>query len=103
MARLARRVLLVLAALAAGFAALRFAAQNRSFDQPLKIGFQTSPPYHFPDKDGKASGPAVDLIRAAAQRRNIHLNWVYSEGGPEKALSMGSVDLWPVVAELPNR
>jgi signal transduction histidine kinase/CheY-like chemotaxis protein len=103
MARLARRVLLVLAALAAGFAALRFAAQNRSFDQPLKIGFQTTPPYHFPDKDGKASGPAVDLIRIAAQRRKIQLNWIYSTGGPDKALSTGAVDLWPVVAKLPNR
>jgi len=95
--------LLVLAALAAIFAARDFADRIRGFDRPLKIGFQTSPPYHFPDQDGKATGPAVDLIRAAAQRRNIHLNWVYSEGGPEKALSTGSVDLWPIVAQLPNR
>src|SRR5580704_7038764 len=95
--------LLVLAALAATFAARDFADRIRGFDRPLKIGFQTSPPYHFPDQDGKATGPAVDLIRAAAQRRNIRLNWVYSEGGHDKALSTGSVDLWPIVAQLPNR
>jgi signal transduction histidine kinase/DNA-binding response OmpR family regulator len=101
-----RRVIFALSAIAVlggAFAALQFTGDMRDFDRPLKVGFQTSPPYHFPDKDGRASGPAVDLIRAAAQRRGIALNWIYSTGGPEKALSTGSVDLWPVVAQLPTR
>jgi signal transduction histidine kinase/CheY-like chemotaxis protein len=103
MVRLAIGVLSVSAASGAVFAVWHFVDQIRDFDRPLKIGFQTSPPYHFPDKDGRPSGPAVDLIRVAAQRRKIPLKWIYSAGGPDQALSTGSVDLWPVVAELPNR
>ena len=103
MARVAALVLSVLIIVGGVLAALHLVHRGGNFDRPLRIGFQTSPPYHFPDKDGNPSGPAVDLIRVAAKRRHIPLNWVYSTGGPEKALSTGSVDLWPVVAELPNR
>jgi signal transduction histidine kinase/CheY-like chemotaxis protein len=69
----------------------------------LRIGFQNSPPYHFPDHAGQASGPAVELIRAAARKRNIQLEWVFSPGGPEKALTSGALDLWPIVGDLPER
>ena len=69
----------------------------------LRIGFQNSPPYHFPDSAGQASGPAVEIVRTAAQRRNIHLQWVFSPEGPERALASGAVDLWPIVGDLPER
>ena len=59
----------------------------------LKIGFQNSPPYHFPDAAGRAAGPAVDLMRAAAAREGIRLDWVFAPDGPEKALVSGQVDL----------
>jgi signal transduction histidine kinase/DNA-binding response OmpR family regulator len=39
----------------------------------------------------------------AAQHRGIPLEWHYFAGGPEKALVSGKIDLWPVVAQLPNR
>ena len=69
----------------------------------LKIGFQNSPPYHFPDAAGQAAGPAVDLMRAAAAREGIRLDWVFAPDGPEKALVSGQVDLWPLLADLPER
>lgn len=69
----------------------------------LRIGFQNSAPYHFPDSNGNPSGPAVDVIRAAAHRQNIDLQWVFSPEGPEKAISSGAVDLWPILGDLPER
>jgi len=69
----------------------------------LKIGFRKTQPYHYPDENGRASGPAVDVIQAAAQRSNIRLEWVYSPEGPDAALSSGRVDLWPMLVDLPAR
>src|SRR5258706_2957154 len=69
----------------------------------LHIGFQNAAPYHFPDANGKPTGPVVDMLRAAAQRRNIRLEWVYFPAGPEKALASGQMDLWPLMGDLPER
>jgi signal transduction histidine kinase/CheY-like chemotaxis protein len=69
----------------------------------LKVGFQNSPPYHFPGPNGKATGPTVQTLAMAAERLNINLEWVFSPQGPEKALSTGAVDLWPLVGDLPER
>jgi signal transduction histidine kinase/DNA-binding response OmpR family regulator len=72
-------------------------------DRTLKIGFQKSPPYHFPDANGKPTGPAVDVVKEAARRKNISLEWVYMPDGPEKALRAGTVDLWPIMGDTPQR
>jgi signal transduction histidine kinase/CheY-like chemotaxis protein len=45
----------------------------------------------------------VDIVREAARRKNIQLQWVWSPQGPEAALSSGVVDLWPIVGDLPER
>ena len=74
-----------------------------TFDRPLKIGFQNSPPYHFPDAQGNATGPTVEVAKAAAARVHIRLDWIYSPEGPEKALSSGAVELWPLLGDLPER
>ena len=72
-------------------------------ERRLRIGFQNSPPYHFPDAEGRPSGPAVDLIRVAAQAEKIELEWTFAPQGPEEALRSGAVDLWPLMADLPER
>jgi len=82
---------------------VHFVRTHRPIERTLRVGFQNSPPYHFPDANGNATGPAVEIIRAAAQQRNIHLEWVFSPEGPEKALSTGAADLWPIIADLPER
>src|ERR1039457_975046 len=69
----------------------------------LKIGFQNSPPYQFPDAAGLPTGPAVELMRAAAAREGIRLEWVLAPDGPEKALVSGQADLWPILVDLPER
>ena len=69
----------------------------------MRIGFQNAVPYHFPDAGGRPAGPAVDLISAAAARAGIRLEWVFSPEGPEEALASRKVDLWPLIADIPER
>jgi len=67
------------------------------------VGFQVSPPSHFPDAQGHASGPVVEMLNLAAVRAHARLHWVFSPEGPEEALRAGKVDLWPVLGDLPER
>jgi signal transduction histidine kinase/CheY-like chemotaxis protein len=45
----------------------------------------------------------VDLVSLAARRANLHLEWVFSPLGPDRSLSDGDVDLWPILSDLPER
>jgi signal transduction histidine kinase/CheY-like chemotaxis protein len=69
----------------------------------FRMGYENSPPDQLLDPDGKPTGPAFEIMDEAARRRNIHLEWVFSPKGPEAAMSSGSVDLWPIFGELPDR
>jgi signal transduction histidine kinase/DNA-binding response OmpR family regulator len=76
---------------------------NAPITRTVTIGFQNSPPYHYPDAQGNPSGAAVDVIKAAAARSHIRLKWVWAPGNLEQTLKSGKVDLWPVVVNLPER
>jgi signal transduction histidine kinase/CheY-like chemotaxis protein len=76
---------------------------HRTVQRTLRIGFQNSYPYHFSDEENQATGPTVEITKAAARDLGIRLEWVFSPEGPEKALSSGRVDLWPLVADLEER
>ena len=69
----------------------------------FRIGFQKTPPHHFPDANGNPTGSVVDVIKAAAASAHIRLQWVYSPQGLEAALTSGAVDLWPQMIALPER
>jgi len=99
------RYLAIAAASVAALAVAGVSLANRELPirRTLRIGFQNSAPYHFPDSSGQASGPAVEIVRTAARRRKIKLEWVFSPQGPERALASGAVDLWPIVGDLPER
>ncbi len=84
------------------FLVLRLHRQVR-VERTLRIGFQNSAPYHFPDASGNPTGAAVEIIREAARRKGIRLQWVFSPEGPESALESGAVDLWPILGDLPER
>lgn len=100
---LRRRVLPGLAAFAAAAAGIYALAARHPVPHTLTVGFQNSPPYHFPDARGNPTGPAVEILQTAAERAGISLRWRFSTEGPEKALSAGLVDLWPITADLPER
>ena len=72
-------------------------------EPPLTIGFENSPPVYFPDPQGNPTGPAVEIIKAAAQSLGIPLRWVFSDQGSERSLTSGRIDLWPAFADLPER
>jgi hypothetical protein len=55
------------------------------------------------DARGQPYGSSIDILREAARRANIKLDWVYSPAGPDRALSDGSIDLWPLLNKLPER
>src|ERR1700678_3772336 len=93
---LRHRVLVLVLLIATGFSLAGVYLVNlwneRGPDRPLRVGFQNSPPYHFPDANGNPTGPAVDVLKEAARRRGIRLEWRYSTEGPERALASGMVD-----------
>lgn len=52
----------------------------RRSSRPLRIGYQESLPYQVVAPDGAPSGPAVEIVREAAKRAHISLEWVYAPG-----------------------
>jgi len=87
-------------AFSAGVKSLSAAAQPvRTFT----IGFQDSPFYQRAGDQASPNGAIVALITAAAERRQIRLQWVYAPEGSEQALTSGHVDLWPLVVDLAER
>ena len=90
---------------AIGLAALGILLHTRSapVKRTLAIGFRNAPPDHFPDANGNATGPVVEVIKEAARRKNIQLNWIYSPQGPDKALVDRAVELWPILGDTVER
>ena len=70
---------------------------------PFRVGYQEAPPYQFLDAKGGPAGVAIDIFVEAARRRRIPIEWVHAPDGPEKSLKSGLVDLWPIMADLPER
>src|SRR5436190_16897000 len=98
--RIATFAVLVLAA--AAYPIYR-ATSHRPVHRTLRIGFQNSPPYHFPGANRQPAGPTVETLNAAATRAAIQLEWVFVAEGPEKALTTAGLDLWPLMGDLPER
>ena len=92
----------VATALALGFG---YFSRHPGIDRqrPYRIGFESSPPRQYVDAHGRPYGPAIDLLSEAARRADVKLEWVQVHGGPDRALSSGFVDLWPVLNSLPER
>ncbi len=72
-------------------------------NRPFRIGFQFSPPNQMLAADGSPTGPAIELVKEAARRRHIRLEWVFRPEGPDTSFQKGNVDLWPMLADIPYR
>src|SRR5690349_3419680 len=68
-----------------------------------RIGWEADPPFQQKGSDGQPSGFAVELVREAARRRGIQLEWVERPSSSEDSLRRGLVDLWPLMTILPER
>jgi signal transduction histidine kinase/CheY-like chemotaxis protein len=60
-----------------------------------RVGVEILPPYSNIRPDGTFDGLFVDVIREAARRRSIRLQWVPLHVPYEEALDRGLVDMWP--------
>ena len=63
-----------------------------------RIGYGEDVPLHFQGTNGQPHGLAVDLVRAAAARRGIQLQWVHGKG-----LAEANTDFWVLMTILPDR
>jgi len=101
----ARRLGLVACALAlaglAWFSVTRQAGAHTS----ARAGFVHDPPYMYADADGIPRGIAVDVVRQAARRAGVTLEWVRIAPADQAdgALKSGVVDLWPNMTVLDRR
>jgi len=68
-----------------------------------KIGWGLSPPFQVRGANGQPAGVAIDLVRTAAERRGIRLQWVYWAESSESALRSKKLDLWPFITITPER
>ncbi len=76
---------------------------HRFDDRVYRIGWQEDPPFQERGENGAPTGLAVELVRAAAERRGIRLEWVFRPGSSEESLRTKAVDLWPLLTITPER
>jgi signal transduction histidine kinase len=69
----------------------------------LLIGYQHNPPYQVHRPGIRPTGLSVETVAEAAHRSRIGLEWREAPEGPDEALSAGTVDLWPLITDLPER
>ena len=89
--------------LVAGIAYLTLASGGVSHERVYRIGYNQNPPFQIRTADGHASGFAVETVAAAARRSGIKLQWVFDETLTANALRTQAVDLWPLLADIPER
>jgi two-component system, cell cycle sensor histidine kinase and response regulator CckA len=79
-----------------------FAIRTPIPQRPLRIGFEPNPPVQVRTSSGYA-GLAVEVVSEAARRANLPLQWVETGTSSDEAFRRGLVDLWPIMADLPDR
>ena len=72
-------------------------------DRIYRVGWDPDPPFQVVGADGQPTGMAIELLREAAKRRGIRIEWVRQPGGADAALRDRKVDLWPLITILPER
>jgi signal transduction histidine kinase/CheY-like chemotaxis protein len=87
------------------FAARRTLAERPVPVGPIRAGYVHDPPYMYAGPDGDAKGLSVDVVREAARRAGISLEWHKADPAhdADSALREGVVDLWPALTVLPHR
>jgi signal transduction histidine kinase/ActR/RegA family two-component response regulator len=99
---LAVSVLLVLGLVCLGVWIQSFAIY-RPPAETLKIAAWNGPPFEVVRPDGTVGGLGPDVVKEAAARLGIRLEWVNPKEGPEIALANRSADLWAVLTVTPER
>src|SRR5260221_10756865 len=90
---------LILIATIAGFLILRTYPQARLW----RVGYFPFPPYMLEKPGGGPDGFVIQLVEEAARKQNIRFQWVFAEGGPDRAFDNDLIDIYPMAADLPPR
>jgi PAS domain S-box-containing protein len=53
--------------------------------------------------DGQPTGFSVELVRKAAERRGVQLQWIFHPTGADDSLPRNLIDLWPLITITPER
>jgi signal transduction histidine kinase/AmiR/NasT family two-component response regulator len=77
--------------------------EPRLAGRTFRIGFEHSPPNQFLAADGSPTGPVIEILREAARRTGIRLEWVRMDRSSEHTLDSRAADLWPLLTDLPER
>jgi hypothetical protein len=95
--------LLVVAATAAGLVYSWFSSGIPPVPKrPLRIGFEPNPPFQIRTASG-FGGLAIEVVNEAARRAGVKLVWVETGTSSEEAIQRKLVDLWPLMADIPER
>ena len=78
---------------------VRTTPENRTYI----IGWEVDPPDQVATMTEEPTGFAVELVREAARRRGIRLQWVQHPESSERALRSKAVDLWPMMTITEDR
>jgi PAS domain S-box-containing protein len=71
--------------------------QRAMRERVYRIGWESDPPFQQRGADGAPTGLAVELVRKAAERQGIRLEWVWRPANSEVSLRSNRVDLWPLM------
>jgi hypothetical protein len=91
--------LLALTAIVAGVLILRTSRQPHVW----RVGYFPFPPYMLQKPDGGPDGFVIQVVEEAARTRNIRLQWVFAQDGPDHAFEKQLIDIYPMAADLPPR
>jgi signal transduction histidine kinase/ABC-type amino acid transport substrate-binding protein/CheY-like chemotaxis protein len=78
-------------------------ARNIDHDRVYRIGYGLSPPLHYADENGKPAGLAVEMVREAARRQNIKLDWVRPTNPGMPSIQSGEADFWVLMTDTRER
>jgi signal transduction histidine kinase/CheY-like chemotaxis protein len=88
---------LAIVPLAGFFSSTAGQAGPQSRYRQVRIGVDQAAPYQSWQDGFGPVGFTVDVVREAARKRGIDLNWVNCPEGPQKAMRAGKVDIWPLL------
>jgi PAS domain S-box-containing protein len=101
--RHARLAILIAVGLTGGMAFLYYASRLPPIPRgTLRVGFEQNPPLQMRTPDGLV-GLGVETLTEAAKRAGVRIQWVEPGVSSEEAFRKGLVDLWPVMADRPDR
>jgi hypothetical protein len=69
----------------------------------FRMGFEQAPPRQMIDAEGRPYGPTIDILNEASRRAHVQIEWVHVAVGPDRGLTEGLVDMWPILNQIPER